>query len=129
MCALTGATFNQAKLGEPVTMKWILTHDGFDLLAALAQRHDDAAIARNLSARHQEMPGRIVLVQERDVLSHVTVDLCELANVCQFDDEHALNLAAASGPCDGEAGAIVLGWAYPPPLASLTELQLPAHAS
>jgi hypothetical protein len=61
---LAGSELNDPKVGEIVLVKRIFLDDGFDVLPALADGQNDPAIARYLSARDQEVTGRVVLLQE-----------------------------------------------------------------
>jgi hypothetical protein len=71
-----------------VLAKRIFLHDGFDLVAVLAERQDDAAVARNLAARDEESSGSVMLLQECHMGAHARVDLGEIRFVNELDDEH-----------------------------------------
>src|SRR5438874_3571443 len=90
---LAGSKFNDANVGEPSHVERILARDRFNLLAARADGHDDSAVSRNFSARHQKMSGRVVLLQKLHVRGHRLVDGRERSLVDQFDDEHQNNQA------------------------------------
>src|SRR5262245_19347002 len=92
--ALAGAKFDDAGVGQAARAKWILLDDGLDLLTILANRQDDAAFARDLSARDEKMAGGVVLPQEGHMSLHVGVYLGEIDFVCEFDDEHVTELAS-----------------------------------
>src|SRR5262249_18462803 len=53
--ALARAELDDAKVGEAVHVKRVFLDDGFDFPPALAHGEDDAAIARDLSARNEEI--------------------------------------------------------------------------
>ena len=59
------------------------------LFAALAEREDDAAVARDLAARDEEFAAGVVLLQERHVGTHVRVDFLQVRLIDELDDEHA----------------------------------------
>src|SRR5262245_58878421 len=90
--ALAGAELDDADVGEAARAERILAHDRVDLLAARADRENDAAVARDLAARDEEMSGGIVLLQELHVRRHVRVDLRQRHLVDQLDDEHRASL-------------------------------------
>ena len=75
-------------VGEPVLAERIVLHDRLDLVAAGAERQNDAAVARNLAPGHQESAFGVVLLQERHVRAHVGVDLGEIGLIDELDDEH-----------------------------------------
>src|SRR5687767_4996110 len=79
--ALAGAKLDDPKLRQPERVKRVFGDDGLDLGAAARHRHDDAAVARDLPARDDEMARGIVLVQEGDVRRHVRIDLVEASLV------------------------------------------------
>ena len=56
--------------------------------STLTDGDDDSTIARDLAARDEEIPRRVVLLQERDVRAHVRVDFRERNLVLKLDDEH-----------------------------------------
>ena len=72
----------RAQNGSSLTMASIC-------VAAVADRENDPAIARNLAARDQEVPRRVVFLQEPDVLRHRRIDLRQVGLVDQLDHEHA----------------------------------------
>src|SRR5688572_26508421 len=53
--ALTGPKFDHAHIRQAVRHERILPRNRLDFLAILADREDDAAVARNLAAGHEEM--------------------------------------------------------------------------
>ena len=61
---LAGAKLDDPQVGETVLAERILSDDGFDLSSARTDGQDDSAVARDLAARDQEMPGGIVFLQE-----------------------------------------------------------------
>jgi hypothetical protein len=71
-----------------VLAKRVLAHDGFDLVTALAERQDDAAVAGYLAPRDQEPAFGVVLVQEGHVGEHPRIDLFEIRFVVELDDAH-----------------------------------------
>src|SRR5439155_18267646 len=75
--ALTRSKLDDAKVGEASLVERIFAHDGFDVLTALACRHDDSTIPRYLPPRDDEITGSIVLLQESDVRGHRCVDFIE----------------------------------------------------
>src|SRR5262245_11954683 len=64
---LAGAELDDAELGETAGVEGIFGDDGLNLVAAVADREDDPAVARDFPARHQEVPRRVVLLQEAHV--------------------------------------------------------------
>src|SRR5215471_4763429 len=86
--ALAGSKLDDANLGETFLAEGVLAGDRFDFFAAPADGENDAAVARDLPARHQEVAGGVVLLQEADVRRHVGVDCGEVRFVDQLDDEH-----------------------------------------
>src|SRR5690606_28864680 len=85
---LAGAELDDAEVREAVLVEGILADDPLDLLPALADRQDDAAVARNLAARHEKIAGGVVFLQEPDVRLHVRIDLTQVRLVGELDDEH-----------------------------------------
>ena len=63
------------KSASPCLQNGSSLHDRLDLVAALADRENDAAVARNLAPRDEERPGGVVLLQERHMRAHLRVDL------------------------------------------------------
>ena len=57
--ALARSELDDAKVGEPAGNERIVLNDRLDLLPALADREDDPAISRDLSARHEKIAGGI----------------------------------------------------------------------
>src|SRR5690606_18563900 len=106
--ALAGAKLDDAKLCESVFMERILPEDGLDLFPTLGERDDDTPFTGNLPARYEEVAGRVILVQERDMLAHVRVDLGQVGGVNQFDHEHRAPLSNSSlrstGASSGSVG-------------------------
>ena len=96
--ALARSELDDAKVGEPAGNERIVLNDRLDLLPALADREDDPAISRDLSARHEKIAGGILLIEEGDVRGHVLVDFCEVGLVNELDDEHAASLPQTRGP-------------------------------
>jgi len=64
---LAGAKLDDAHVGESVAAERILRDDGFDLLARGGHRHDDSTGAGDLPPGDQEIPRRVVLLEEGDV--------------------------------------------------------------
>src|SRR5262245_5275058 len=95
--ALARPKLDDAYVGEAARVERILVRDPLDLLAVVAERHDDAAVARDLAARHQEMPRRVILLQKLHVRGHVAIDLGEARRVVQFDDEHRYTINSGAG--------------------------------
>jgi hypothetical protein len=89
---LTRVELNDAAVRKSLRVERILTSDRFDLLAAVADGQDDAAVARNFSARDQEVTRVVVLLQELHVNAHGGVELGERLLVDQFDDEHLTSI-------------------------------------
>src|SRR4051812_45589642 len=85
---LAGAKLGDADVGEAACVERVLVDNGLNLLFVPADSEDDAAITRNLPARHQEVAGGVILLQEPDVRAHVRVDLRQVNLVDQFDHEH-----------------------------------------
>src|SRR5439155_11060406 len=85
---LARAKLDDASVGEAARAEGILPDDGFDLPPALAHRHDDSAVARDLAARDEKVACGVVLLQEPDMRRHVGVDLVERGFVDHLDDEH-----------------------------------------
>jgi len=69
-------------------MEGIFADDGLDLFATFADGEDDAAVTWDLPARYEKIPGVVILLQERDVRSHVRVDFGKVLFVSELDDEH-----------------------------------------
>ena len=84
---LAGSELDDPKVCKAVRVKRIFYDDGFDLPSIFADRHDDSAISRYLSARDQKIAGSVVLLQELDVCCHVRVDVGEVDLVSKFDDK------------------------------------------
>ena len=74
---LAGAEFDDPEFGQAVLDERILLDDAFDLLTVPANRQDDSPIARNLPPRDEEIPGRVILLQEPDVRGHPRVYFLE----------------------------------------------------
>src|SRR5690606_26550543 len=86
--ALTRAKLDDSKVGEIALDERVLHDDRLYLLLVISDRKDDAAHARDLAARNQEVAGGVVLVQERHVRAHVRIDLSKVRLVDELDDEH-----------------------------------------
>ena len=96
--ALTDAELDDPEIGEALLAERILRGNRFDFLAALPDRQDDPAVARNPAPRHEEVAGGIVLLQESHVRLHLSVDLLERGLVSELDDEH---IVVAGSPVRG----------------------------
>src|SRR5262245_13973822 len=95
---LTRPELDDANVREAVGHKGVFLHDGFDRLAVLADRQDDATIARYLAAGDQKVAGRVVLLQEADVRCHLCIDRLERGCVDELDDEHATKRKGCRSP-------------------------------
>jgi hypothetical protein len=67
---------DNAEVGQPPGAERVLPDDR-DLLPALADCEDHSAVTRDLSSRHQEVAGGIVLLQEADMGGNARVDFSE----------------------------------------------------
>src|SRR4051812_38275655 len=86
--ALAGTELDNPKVGEAVLVKRIFFDDGFDEPSIPADGDDNAAVSWDLSARHQEIAGGVVLLQEHDVGGHVGVNFREARLVDKLNDKH-----------------------------------------
>src|SRR5688500_17567472 len=87
---LAGSELDDPKVRKAVRVKRVFYDDGFDLPSIFADRHDDSAISRYLSARDQEIAGSVVLLHDIDMRCHVRVDFGEVDLVRKFDDKHGV---------------------------------------
>jgi hypothetical protein len=70
----------------------ILGDDLLNLPTSPADCQDDPAISRDLAAGDEEVAGRVLLLQKRDVRGHVGVDVGERHLVNELDDEHGRSM-------------------------------------
>ena len=89
---LAGAELDDADVRKPVLTVRIFPDDRLDLVAALADRHDDPAVARDLPSGDDEVARRVVFLQKPDVCRHLRVNRGEIGLVDQLDDEHGRSL-------------------------------------
>jgi len=76
---------------QPELHKGIFLHNGFHLLARVADRDNNSTGPRLLPAGDQKVAGGVILPQEGDVGSHLGVDRRQRGLVGEFDDEHGRN--------------------------------------
>src|SRR5260221_12523523 len=75
--ALARAELDHARVGEPFPAERNLRDDCLDLLPAVRDRDDDAAVARDLAAGDDEVSRRVVLLEEPPMGRHAPVDLVD----------------------------------------------------